>query len=42
MTAQSFRIRLLEFREEIGGIRALVRDVTAETFTATAHPEERA
>jgi|SRR5947209_6815907 uncharacterized protein with HEPN domain len=34
MKARSFRIRLLDIREEIGGIRALVRDVTAETFAA--------
>jgi len=32
MTPRSFRIRLVDIREEIAGIRGLTKDQTAESF----------
>lgn len=34
MPARSFRIRLIDIREEIAGIRSLTRNATAESFGA--------
>jgi uncharacterized protein with HEPN domain len=34
MTPRSFRIRLIDIREEIAGIRNLTKDATAESFGA--------
>jgi uncharacterized protein with HEPN domain len=35
MASRSFRIRLIDIREEIAGIRDLARNATAESFAAS-------
>jgi uncharacterized protein with HEPN domain len=35
MAPRSFRIRLVDIREEIIGIRGLAKDATAESFSAS-------